>query len=116
MAQSSIRVNGARHAFAFEAITVSNASIGVTAATAFPRLVTGSNGMNSLDHGAEEAFFTVETDQVRYTLDGTVPTAAIGHRLNPDDTLWLVGRDMIRKVRFIRVTTDAALKATYFRD
>ncbi len=117
MSQTSVRVHGQRHAFAYEAITVSNTAIGVTAATAFPRLVTGTGGYAvSQDNGAEEAVFSVETDNVRYTLDGTVPTASVGHLLLPNDILTLVGRDAIRKVKFIRVTTDASLKVTYFRD
>lgn len=115
MAQTSIRVNGARHAFAFEQITVDNTAggKGATAATAFPRVISGGS---SFDHGAEEAFISIETDQVRYTLDGTAPTSSLGHILEAGDILQLIGRDMIVKLRMIRVTTNAAVSVTYFRD
>ena len=53
---------------------------------------------------------TVETDQVRFRIDGTAPTASEGHLLNTNDILELHDAAEINNARFIRVTTDATLK------
>lgn len=119
MSLSSMRVNGPRHAFAYEDITVDATAggKGVTAATAFPVKLAGSGVQQvALDFGAEEATFSVEVDTVRYTLDGTAPTATLGHLLGLGDILTVVGRDNLKRLRFIRVTTNATIRATYFRD
>lgn len=93
-----------------ESVTVTNASIGLTATKYFVQ----SAGTNARGKVANEALISVEGDQVRYTVDGTVPTIAIGHRANVDDVIRLVGYDAIRLFRAIRITTDATLKVTYF--
>ena len=66
---------------------------------------------------------TVETDQIRYRDDGTDPTSSEGHLLNVGDTLQYMEGDeqdnwkaFLRsgKLRFIKVTSAAALKITYY--
>ena len=82
----------------FESITVSSASLPLTAAEA-----------DAFDH----AVITVETDSVRFRMDGNAPTASVGHKLDPGDTLVLDGRMELDKARFIRVTTDATIRVSY---
>ena len=73
-----------------------------------------------LPGNAKGAIITVETDQIRYREDGTVPTSSEGILLNAGDILtypswagpsWKL---VMEKVRFIRVTNDAALKIQYY--
>lgn len=86
---------------AHEAITVSSVSIGLTTATIAGRSV---------------ALITCEAAVVRFTLDGTAPTATVGHVLNPDDVLTLDSPDQLQKVRFIRRNAvDATLRCSYGR-
>ena len=86
-------------AAAYEAITVSNVSIGFTAAT-----IVGRQG----------CYVTVETDNVRYRYDGTAPTATEGHLLYVGDRLQLINPTILTKMRFIRETTDATIRVSYF--
>jgi hypothetical protein len=91
-----------------EQITVSSAAIGFTAA----KIKHESNGSIH----PREAMFSVETDQIRFRLDGTDPTAAIGHLASAGETIKVTGEADIRAFRAIRVSTDATIFATYFKD
>ena len=82
----------------FESITVSSTALGLTVATA--SLYT-------------DAKITVESDEVRFRLDGVSPTATVGHKLAIGDVLTLRGRRELDKVRFIRTSTDATLRVSY---
>lgn len=84
---------------AYEAITISTVSVGFTAGTV------GANNTH--------AAVTVETDQVRYRVDGTAPTSSEGHLLESGDTLLLDSQDQLQNVRFIRVTNDATVRCSY---
>lgn len=112
---TAVHVNGASRAFGYEAITVSTTPIGPTVAAAFPKTVMGGYPAKYQDQGADSGVFTIETDQVRYTIDGTQPNASVGHLLNVGDVLTIDGRDNLSRLLFRRVTTDASIKATYFR-
>ena len=75
--------------------------------------------MPSQAHGA---VITVEDDQVRWRDDGTAPTSGEGHLLNVGDTLtfdsWSVPKNnwkqVLNAIRFIRVSTDAKLKISWY--
>ena len=63
-----------------------------------------------------EVFCTLETAQIRYTLDGTAPTTTVGHLLEIGDTLTIQGRDNIVRFRAIRTgSTSGTIMATFFR-
>ena len=94
----------------YESVTVSNSSIGLSASKYGPI----EHATLPIRTMARQALITVETDQIRWTVDGTTPTAAIGHRANVDDVIRLEGFDAIRLFRAIRVTADASIKVTYF--
>ena len=92
----------------YEAITVTNAAIGFSKAKISPT----SGLFSGMD--CREVFCTLETDSVRFTIDGsTTPTDAIGHLLTSGQNLTLRSVNDIKNFRCIRVTTDAALKVSY---
>jgi hypothetical protein len=91
----------------YETITVSNVAIGFTAAKIIP-----TSG-DFLGKVCQAVFCTLETDSIRFTLDGTTPTSAIGHLLNAGQNLTLKNPSDISNFRAIRVTGDASLKVTF---
>lgn len=96
-------------AYDHEAITISTTAIGFTSTKVVP-----DNDQNP--RPAFEAYVTVETDKVRYRLDGTDPTSTTGHELAAGDTLTITGTNNIRRAKFIRSGTgDATLRVTYSR-
>ena len=97
-------------AYAYEAITVSTTAIGITATVVDPGEAT-----NASEGPAGTAFLTVETNSIRFTLDGTTPEAAVGHLLAAGDSLIIRGLQNIRNLRMIRATADASVKVTVFR-
>jgi len=74
--------------------------------------------------GAKGATITVETDAVRYRMDGTDPDSGVGNGdlLNVGDVLtfdsWTVPKNNWRQpmsaIKFHRETTDAALSIHWF--
>lgn len=110
-------MNRARHtldarldAYTHEALAVSSTAVPLT----FNNIVPQTSG-SFPGRPAERVFISCETDQVRYTYDGTTPTASAGHLMNVGDILILSGHGNIRRFQAIRVTTDATLRATYER-
>ncbi len=84
---------------AYESLTVDGSSTPFTAATRGTR---------------NRAFVTVEFAQVRFRMDGTDPTATVGHILNVDDVLELDSGQQLIDVRFIRTGgTSATLRCAY---
>jgi len=86
---------------AFESLTVAGTAVGLTAATYAENDV---------------ALITVDDAAVRFRLDGTAPTATVGHVLEPGDVLVLDSPDQLTKVRFIRRDgVSATLRVSYGR-
>lgn len=82
----------------FDPITVSTAVINLGA----PRL---SNN---------RAYITVETNPIRYTVDGTAPTATVGHLLSAGDVLELESAHEVREFQTIRQgAADATIMVSY---
>lgn len=87
-----------------EEVTVSNTAIGFNTA-----IVQQSAG------NAAVAVVTIEDDSIRYWVDGSTPTTSSGH-LGPADTAFTIcGLNSIKNFLAIRVTTDAEIKASFFR-
>ncbi len=91
--------------FAHESIAVSSTAIGLTAATYGP----------SAGHACV-AFITSESDSMRWRIDGTDPTDAVGMLLTAGSNLNLTNHKQISAFKAIRVTGDATLKVTYSRN
>ncbi|KKM75083.1 hypothetical protein LCGC14_1393900 [marine sediment metagenome] len=83
---------------ASESITVSTVAVGLTDATFETRT---------------HAHITCEDNPVRYWLDGTSPTATVGHRLEVGGVLDLDSHHQLVNVLFIAVGADGVLRASY---
>jgi len=66
-------------------------------------------------YNAALAFLTIETATISYTLDGTTPTATVGHQATAGSSIALCGLEAIRAFRAIQVSGAALVKVTYFR-
>jgi hypothetical protein len=87
-------------AFARESVTVADSSIGLTAGT-------------YLD--AVRAILTLEDDEIRITTDGTAASAVIGHIINIDDVITIVGSHQLANFRGCRTgAVSGVLQVTYF--
>jgi len=63
---------------------------------------------------AKKALITIESAQVRWTIDGTTPTSSIGHLNNPFDSITLIGTANIKGFKIIRAgATNAKISVTY---
>lgn len=88
----------------FEQMTVSSVALPLTATT-----------YNRDGIVADLAVITVETDAVRYRVDGAAPTASVGHQIAANGNVTVYGINNIRRIQLIRVTTDATVFVTYYR-
>lgn len=62
------------------------------------------------------AYITVDAQPVRFRLDATAPTAAIGQPLVANDVVFLSGADLINRFRVIRsAAADSILNIHYFQ-
>ena len=77
--------------------TVTNASVGLTAA----------NLIHASGVDAARARINVVTDAIRYRTDGGAPTASLGILVPAASTIEVEGVVALRNFRMIRVTTDA---------
>jgi hypothetical protein len=85
--------------FAFEQLTLSSAV----------SCCTGSVFLN-----AKRAVIDVETNNVRYRLDGTSPTSTVGALLGVGDQMVVWGED-IHSIQFLAVSSNATLDIHYAR-
>jgi|SRR5262245_334163 len=91
----------------FEQLTVAGS------ATPFTALKLRPNGANS-DPQAQVANCELETAQIRYTIDGTTPTAAVGHIWNVGEIKQFNGPDVLQKFQAIRTgASSGVLNCTY---
>lgn len=93
-------------AYDFETVTVSNTGIGFTATKYRPA---------DTSRKATTVLLTVEGDSLRFRLDGTNPTASVGHLVTAGGSVTLEGYDNIKNFRAIRVTTDATVRVSFMR-
>jgi hypothetical protein len=91
----------------FEQITVSNVVKTLTAA----KYDSASNN----DIHPIEVVISCKDDNIRYTVDGTTPTASLGMRLLADQTIKLDDEASIRGLQMIREATDAEVNVSYFK-
>ena len=64
--------------------------------------------------GAVRAVCMVEGQPIRYRLDGTDPTDAIGFQVKADVSFELVGSAVLKAFKAIRTGTDAKISIHYF--
>lgn len=95
----------------FATLTVSSTAVDLGDAS--PALSAGLVSSKTV----RRALMTVETDAIRWRADGTAPTASEGHKIAANGELSLTGanyKQLLGAIQFIAVSTDAALKITYF--
>lgn len=93
----------------YENVTVGAVAAGLTAAKVYP--ATGP----AQGTGARVALVTGEGGDMRFRVDGGVPTANSGHFLAGGDTLVIPGPQALSQFRAIRSgDTDGVLRVTYF--
>lgn len=88
----------------FEQLTVTNA---VQVLTSSKYMAAGMSG------GAQKAFLTNYGNAIRYTYDGTTPSATVGHVLPDGGALVLEGQQQMASVKFFRVSADSVISITY---
>ena len=101
-------------AMSHESITVSSTPIGITTAVHSTTTVSGYESPNQIKRTAKSAYISVETNSIRFTLDGTTVSSTAGHLLAAGDTLMIYGHQNVRKLSMARVTNDATVKVTTF--
>ena len=93
--------------YAYESITVSNTAGGIKLS---------SSKFTQSGIQACRALITAEVNEMRFTLDGTVPTSSVGHLLEPGQVLNLDNSDEIQQFCAISTgSTSGVLQVTYFR-
>ena len=96
----NVQLSGSK-ATEYESITVDNTVGGKTCTTA--KVGTST-----------KAFITVETAQIRFTVDGAAPTTTVGHLANEGDIIELDSAEDIAAFRAIRTgSVSATIHCTY---
>lgn len=96
----------AKRAFAFDDHTVSSTALALTSLDFAAGVVAA----------ADEALITVETQSVRYRLDGTAPTASVGHLVAAAGSITVTGNTNVKNFKIIRATgSDATVMVTLFK-
>ena len=94
----------------FETLTVADTAIGITATLLAPTTGDNAGQLPQLVY-----LGPLETAQIRYHLNGTTPTAGVGHVLEFGQVLVLRGTGAIRGFRAIRTgATSGSLPVTVF--
>jgi hypothetical protein len=92
-------------AYAFESITVSTVAIGGTSATYAPEPSTAPT----------MAIVSVESNPIRFRIDGTNPTSSVGHAAVDTNYIQLCGTKDVTSFRAIRSgASDATIRVTYY--
>jgi hypothetical protein len=93
----------------YEEVTVGLSVVGFSSTKIMP--TTGPYARLS----ARAALMSSENGDIRFRIDGGLPSASSGHYLTSGDTLVLTGTQAIQQFRAVRSgETDGVLKVTYF--
>lgn len=94
-----------QEAFDFETLSATTGSaVGVTAATAFPGNAQATYGL-----------FSVETNNIRWRVDGTDPDASTGHLIESGQYFEIHGAENLRNLKMIGSGGTATIQCTYAR-
>ena len=113
-------INGARQAYTSERLATLTSSTGLTS-TNYRQVVTTTSTLVDQVRYAEEVLITVETADIRYTIDGTTPTTtattALGHLASAGTVISIAGHQNIKNFRAINAvaSSGSAIYATYLR-
>lgn len=84
----------------FQKLTVSSSAVGFTKPSVVPTI--------------RAVTVTVETNSIRYRIDGTDPDSSTGHLLYDGDVLELTNVNSINSFRAIATGSDATVQITYY--
>ena len=84
----------------FQKLTVSSSAVGFTLPSVVPTI--------------RAVTVTVETNSIRYRLDGTDPDTSTGHLLYDGDVFDITNVNSILAFKAIAVSSDATIQITYF--
>jgi len=93
--------------YAFEQLTVTNSVQVLT-----PAKYKDSNTSG----GASSAFLTNDGNPIRWTYDGTTPSATVGHLLPDGGILVLNGQNQMASFKCYRESADSEISITYERE
>jgi hypothetical protein len=79
-----------------------------------PTIYETFNSTNQTRQQAKLCLITVEDANIRFRIDGTAPTTAVGHLIAPGSALELQSITQIKNIKMIAATTDATIQVTYF--
>ena len=89
-------------------------TVGASVAGFSPAKITPTTGPYAR-LSARATLVSSENGDLRFRIDGGLPSASIGHYLTSGDTLVLTGTQAIQQFRGIRCgDTDSVLRVTYF--
>ena len=95
--------------------TLAKSSIDAGGVTGFQKLTVGVAAVGlTVPAGSSKAVVAVESNAVRYRIDGTNPTATDGMPLAAGTTVVIVGA--LASLKLIRQSADATLQVTYFKE
>ncbi len=66
-------------------------------------------------HPVCRAWLTIETGNIRYTVDGTDPTVDNGHLAYADGSAEVLGHTNVAKLKMIAISDTATVQVTYSR-
>lgn len=79
------------------------------------KTLTESKYKSTSNGNAKRAIITVETAQIRYRVTGSEPSTSVGHLLNADDVIILVGIAAIANFKATKVSDTGTIYVTYER-
>lgn len=82
-----------------ESITVGATAVGIGSTAKVPDL--------------KEGFFTIEGGDVRYWLDGSTPTASVGHLVTDGSSFSVMGNNNLRRLLMISTTGTVTVRGSY---
>jgi hypothetical protein len=88
----------------FETLTVTSGAVKTITSTTYNPVSAQRNN---------ECYCTLETASLRFRIDGTDPTASVGHLLNAGDSL-ILQDDQIGKFKAIAVSTTCSLSCSCY--
>lgn len=92
----------------FEQITVSSTAVGLTAANYD---ITGAD----LGRRTKRVVCSVESNDIRFRVDGTSPTASVGYPVTSGSQIVIDKPNDISNFKAIRQSADATLSCIYWR-
>lgn len=70
---------------------------------------------SSISSNALGCFITIETNNIRYRIDGGDPSSTEGHLVIAEQNIWFANSAAVRNFKAIAIGGDATLVVTFYR-